>query len=533
MWRLREGKLWILLALTAGTMQAAVIHGAVVENQTGHPLARATVTVQPVGSGSASQAVRTNAYGNFEISALAAGTYLISATRIAFAPVQYGQKRWHASGMPITLAENDSAVLTIRLPRYGAIAGTLLDENEVGLPDQQVAVYTNTRPPLLLARARTDDRGMYRLFGLRPGSYLIRSLSKVYEDESYLPTFFRDSTTVDQARAVDVTLDEEVDRVDFHATAGKLFSVAGRVNSFYGQPTATLSSDTGTETATIDASGNFSFNPMPPGQYELLAVGPAGAMRGQMATFQEITLDRDLTDIRVSLTQTPVVQFVFEDAKGQPIDPRQLKVMARRKNPAGEAQAEILQVVFDDKPAAAPRARRPGTADQPAGDPLRPISGKVPMLPGRWEVALAPNPTYIAVSFTPPEGTSQGRADGWNEVLLPPGSQNVVKFVLSSSPSTLSGTVKTSTGDTVAGVPVFIEPYDLDPRRRLAEIRTTRTNAQGQYGIGGLAPGVYRLLASFDYQMPSSAEMEAAQAKTVKVEEAARAVLDLEESVIR
>src|SRR5580700_8535770 len=79
--RLHRRKLAALLALAAGTMQAAVIHGTVVENQTGHPLARATVTVQPVGSGSASQSVRTNAYGNFEVSALAAGTYLISATR--------------------------------------------------------------------------------------------------------------------------------------------------------------------------------------------------------------------------------------------------------------------------------------------------------------------------------------------------------------------------------------------------------------------------------------------------------------------
>jgi len=81
-------------------------------------------------------------------------------------------------------------------------------------------------------------------------------------------------------------------------------------------------------------------------------------------------------------------------------------------------------------------------------------------------------------------------------------------------------------------VPVFVEPYDLDPRKRLAPIRMTRSNAQGQYSIGGLAPGGYRLLASFDYQMPEPAQMEAANAKTVKVEEAARAVLDLEEFVI-
>jgi hypothetical protein len=118
-------------------------------------------------------------------------------------------------------------------------------------------------------------------------------------------------------------------------------------------------------------------------------------------------------------------------------------------------------------------------------------------------------------------------------MLLASGSQNVVKFVLSSTPSTLSGTVRGSGGDAVAGVPVFLEAYDLDPRKRLSEIRATRTNGQGQYQIGGLAPGVYRLLSTFDYRMPDSVEMEAALAKTVKVEEGSNAVQDLEEFVIR
>jgi len=518
----------------AGTLPAAIIRGTVVENQTGHPLARTTVTVAPVGGGSGAQSVRSNSYGIFEIQGLAAGTYLISAARLAFAPVQYGQKRWYSSGMPITLAADDAAQLTIRLPRFGAISGTVLDENDVGLPDQQVAVYTNTRPPVLLARARTDDRGMYRLFGLRPGSYLVRSLAKAYDEETYLPTFYRDVTTVEQARAIEVTLDEQVDRIEFHAATGRLHSVTGRVYaSGFGVTAVTLASDTGTETANLDSNGSFSFNPMAPGQYELLAVGPAPGRPGQMATYQMLTVDRDMT-VNLSLSFSPTVQFVFEDAKGQPIDPRQLKVMARRKDIAGDLQTQALQVVFDDRPQSPARARRAGTPDEPGTDPLRPVSGKVSLLPGRWDVALAANATYCVVGFTAPQSDlgNQGRTDGWNEILLAPGSSNVVKFVLTSQPATLSGTVKTSTGDIVAGVPVFVEPYDLDPRKRLAPIRMTRSNAQGQYSIGGLAPGGYRLLASFDYQMPEPAQMEAANAKTVKVEEAARAVLDLEEFVI-
>ena len=63
-------------------------------------------------------------------------------------------------------------------------------------------------------------------------------------------------------------------------------------------------------------------------------------------------------------------------------------------------------------------------------------------------------------------------------------------------------------------------------------MRFTNTDANGRYEVSGLAAGVYRLLASFDYQMPESEQMAAAQAKTVRVEDGGRAVLDLDEFVI-
>jgi protocatechuate 3,4-dioxygenase beta subunit len=494
----------VLLALAASTLHAATIRGTVVENQTGYPLARATVTVETVGNGAAPQSVHTNVSGIFEFAALPAGTYRISAAKTAFAPVNYGQKRWYSPGMPIPLAADDTASLTIRMPRYGAITGTVRDENDVGLPEHQVAVYTNTRPPKLLARATTDDRGMYRLFGLRPGSYLIRSLAKVYDDESYLPTFYPESPTVDQAHAVDVTLDEQVDHVDVPPMAGRLFSVSGRVIGVSGHATVALSSDAGTETAATDERGNFAFHPMAPGQYELLADAPADRSRGRAATFRILTVDRDLTDVAIPLSPLPAVQFVFEDKGGHPIDLRGVSPLVRHKDAASEGPTETLQ------------------------------EPRVTLLPGRWDVAMPPGAAYCVVGFSGPqsESANQGRTDGWNEILLAPNSQNVVKFVLSSSPATMGGTVRNSGGDAVAGVPVFIEPYDLEPRKRLEPVRIASTDGKGQYSLGGLAPGAYRVMASFDYQMPEPSQMEAARAPTVRVDEGAHAVLDLEEFVV-
>jgi hypothetical protein len=493
----------VVFILAAVTLHAATIRGTVVENQTGYPLARATVTAEPVGRASQAQSVHTNQSGIFEFKSLAAGTYRLSAAKLEFATVQYGQKRWYSPGMPIALAADDDASLTIRVPRFGAITGTVLDENDVGLPGHDVAVYTNTRPPRLLARASTDDRGMYRLFDLRPGSYLVRSLAKQYDDESYLPTFYRDSPTVDQGHSIDVKLDEEVGHMDFHATTGRLFTVGGRVNSAFGQPIVTLTSDAGTEAASIDGNGNFTFNPMAPGQYELLAQLPGDRIRGRMASFQLLMVDRDLTNVAVPLSPLPTVQILVEDTSGHPLMLPEGSLLARRKDAAGDGKAEQ-------------------------------ISSRLTLLPGRWDVAITPGPSYCVAGFVPPQqgSASEGRFDGWNEILLVSGSQNVVKFVLSSSPATLSGTVKNASGDAVAGVPVFVEPFDLDPHKRLEPMRTVSTDAKGKYSIGGLAPGVYRLLASFDYQMPEPAQMEAAEAPRVKVEEGAHATLDLQEFVI-
>ena len=46
-----------------------------------------------------------------------------------------------------------------------------------------------------------------------------------------------------------------------------------------------------------------------------------------------------------------------------------------------------------------------------------------------------------------------------------------------------------------------------------------RTDTRGQFQFSGLAPGEYRLLATFEYQSPSQAEFDGARAVSIKIEE--------------
>jgi hypothetical protein len=94
-------------------LQAAVIRGVVVEEVGSRPLARAEVTVQPLsGTPGNTRWARTNRRGSFAFRSLAPGFYLVSASRPAFMPAQYGQKRWNSAGTPMMLDEEHGLFLS-------------------------------------------------------------------------------------------------------------------------------------------------------------------------------------------------------------------------------------------------------------------------------------------------------------------------------------------------------------------------------------------------------------------------------------
>ena len=121
---------WLVFLAAAGAIHAAIIKGSVVENQTGKPLARTLVAIQPLpGTAGPSGSVRTNTYGMFEFIDLPAGGYLVNAARRGFMPAQYGQKNWRAAGQPIIVDKEQAVFLNVRLNRFSSISGTIVDDS--------------------------------------------------------------------------------------------------------------------------------------------------------------------------------------------------------------------------------------------------------------------------------------------------------------------------------------------------------------------------------------------------------------------
>jgi len=405
---------WWLLSLAAGVLHAAILRGTVVEAQTGKPLARALVVLEPVAGTSGEPAsVRTSVYGTFEFYRLAGGSYLVTASRRGFAPVHYCQKGWKGAGVPMTFEPAGTAMISIALPRYGAISGAVLDENDVGLPEHEVVAYRVTRPPQLAARAKADDRGRYRISGLEPGKYFVRTVARQYEDAGYLPTFFKQSARIDEAQTVDVELDQETEHVDVQPAPGRLVTIGGRIVP-PAQVNVTLVSDTGAETTLSDAAGAFLFNPAAPGPHELYAQTPGDSRTGEIqAAYQPVFADRDRIDVRLDLRPLPQVQFVFKNTLGQTVDFRSVHVLARRKDLSGPGKTQILELPAE----------------------------RVQFLPGRWELAVVPPPgSFVSALSTGRARGLAARPDGWNEIALSAGLETV-QAVLSANPGAIHGQV--------------------------------------------------------------------------------------------
>ena len=491
-------RIWLLAVLFSGAVEAASIRGTVVENQTGRPLARAQVLLEPVpGAAGKPASVRTSQYGAFEFSGIAGGSYLIAASRLGFVPVQYGQKHWDAPGIPVVVETNGSPNLIVRLPRFGTITGTVLDENEVGLPEHEVVAYRATRPPQLAARARSDDRGRYRLYGLEAGKYFVRTVARQYEESGYLPTFHVDGQRFSDAQTVDVELDHDTPNIDLHPAPGHLVTIGGQISP-PAQITVTLVSDTGTETTLSDASGNFQFRPTAPGPYEVYAQAPADPRSGLQAAYQSFSAFGDRTDLRLLMRALPQVQFAFRDNRGQPIDYHAVHVIARRKDLASIGKIQTLDLSAD----------------------------RLAFLPGRWDLALE-LPGYFVSSFSAGRQSIEGaRADGWNELVISSGGETL-QYVLSATPGAVHGLVTGPGHQPAPGAPVYLEAYDTVARRRLKDLQVTRADTQGQYRFTNLAPGIYHVLSSFEFE-PDDGPLEAGGSRMLKIEESRDLMQDLD-----
>ena len=163
------------MTLAGAPQHASEISGTVITTSDPRaPLARVLVTI----SGASLKSRRTvisDEHGRFAFRDLPPGSFTIVAVRPPFVKMAFGAKRPGRPGTAIELAAGRRVLgLTIPLPRGAAIAGMIRHaggEPAVGVTVTAASLEPN--PGVVGSQAITDDRGVYRLFGLPPGRYVV------------------------------------------------------------------------------------------------------------------------------------------------------------------------------------------------------------------------------------------------------------------------------------------------------------------------------------------------------------------------
>jgi protocatechuate 3,4-dioxygenase beta subunit len=166
----------------AAPVGRAVIEGMVVgDGPSASPEGRAHVTLTaPELLGG--RIIITDQTGLFRFTGLPAGHYSLSVTKPAYLTTKYGATRPGGEGTTIILKDADRfSNLRLTLVRGGVITGRVSDEHGRPAPQAIIAVmryrYTAGERRLIGGFTTSADLdGRYRVFGLLPGSYVVRVL---------------------------------------------------------------------------------------------------------------------------------------------------------------------------------------------------------------------------------------------------------------------------------------------------------------------------------------------------------------------
>jgi hypothetical protein len=226
-----------------------------------------------------SRDVATDDQGRFVFTDLPAGRFTLSASRPGFVTMNYGAKRFRGAGSPVVLGDGERLhSLRLHLPRGAVITGTVIDA--LGQPTSALVMalerVTVDGRAMLQQRgtAVADDRGMYRIFGLPSGAYLIgvtnggplrdamlpttdaemrwaaqrgtgqaagTAAPPARSPVTFAPVFFPGVHAVDAASAVSVAEGEERAGVDFPLRFVAALTISGIVTTPDGQPAAGVS----------------------------------------------------------------------------------------------------------------------------------------------------------------------------------------------------------------------------------------------------------------------------------------------------
>lgn len=288
----------VMLSISAFAQGSSSISGEVLIK--GQPAPNVKVSLLSIRTGQMPTIVaraRTDAEGKFSFKGIAGGSYQVRP----FLP-GYCLENMTVPDMsiPVSIGEGDSAEgLKFRMTKGGVITGKVTDADGKPVVRERIEVRRvgPNREPTFMAlmgntTPETDDRGIYRIYGLQAGNYLVSAGSDNARGQfgwrkSYLKVYYQGKTTPQEAELVKVTEGDETTGIDIKFGEDPVtYTISGKIIGVSGEPVPGVrlmamrkvermtSSFAGPEMSGPD--GAFSISGILPGQYTLSTIVPEG-----------------------------------------------------------------------------------------------------------------------------------------------------------------------------------------------------------------------------------------------------------------
>jgi protocatechuate 3,4-dioxygenase beta subunit len=434
----------------------------------------------------------TDAEGRYRLTDVPPGSCRVSVFAPAF--VIEGEGVYFSPGKTVNVAEGESVEnVDFSLTRGAVITGKVTDEKDRPVIDSQVMVYklgaegALQRPDLDRALRYTDDRGVYRIFGLEPGRYLVSAFVGKRR------TFHPDAVEQAQAKIVEVKSGEEAANVDIKiAPPLKGYLVTGRVveaDTNKPVPGIEVRCDATTQGATgwrgyaeTDSLGRFRFESVPPNTYSAFIDSERGGvpMFGEGVTFEVIAGDVSGLEIRMQRGATISGVVAIEGSNDPSLRAKLARVNLIAQNDSNSGSGIIRP---DGNGAVSPNGTFKLSDVQP---------GKTRITTGTG------SPSSFALLSVEHNGVEVG------EFNVNAGDQITgVRLVFAYGAGVIAGRVEVKGGSLQPGMRLWVYASREGGVPDMGPSKTAELDGRGQFVIEGLAPGTYKLeLTSYRFFPP-------------------------------
>lgn len=279
----------------------------------------------------------TNESGEYRISNLPAGTYRLMPHAMAFTL----ENEQVTSALIVGDGETIEDI-NFALVRGAVITGKITDAEGNPLVEEGITLTPVDEKSdyvrMHVGGIHTDDRGVYRAFGLKAGKYKVSAGHSErhlpgYSQHAYKQTFYPSTTDEAKATVIEVSPGSEINDINI-VMAGRTsggFKVTGRIiDGKTGKPIPNLvygiihsfgdGSSTSTSGSRTNADGEFRFENVLPGKYSVYIEQQQNfEMRANPLPF-EMT-DRDITGLEIRTLKGASLSgvVVFEGSGEKPV----------------------------------------------------------------------------------------------------------------------------------------------------------------------------------------------------------------------